>query len=120
MMATENIVQPAIPRFDGLYDLEHANGELLKVQGVWQVVESGVAEPAARVTLLETQKRELEALKLKDLKAKNYLFQAIDRAILETILSKIYLQADLGLHEEELSREPEGKAGAASRTSDRI
>jgi hypothetical protein len=27
-------------------------------------------------------------LKLKDLKAKNYLFQAIDRSILETILSK--------------------------------
>ncbi|XP_071933594.1 uncharacterized protein [Coffea arabica] len=31
---------------------------------------------------------ELEALKLKDLKTKNYLFQAIDRVILETILSK--------------------------------
>lgn len=34
------------------------------------------------------QKTELEGLKLKDLKAKNYLFQAIDRSILETILCK--------------------------------
>jgi len=31
---------------------------------------------------------ELEALKLKDLKAKNYIFQAIYRSILETILCK--------------------------------
>jgi phosphoenolpyruvate synthase/pyruvate phosphate dikinase len=31
---------------------------------------------------------ELSGLKLKDLKAKTYLFQAIDRSILETILSK--------------------------------
>lgn len=34
------------------------------------------------------KKTEREALKLKDLKAKNYLFQAIDRATLETILCK--------------------------------
>ena len=36
--------------------------------------------------LIDAQKTELEGLKLKDLKAKNYLFQAIDRSILETIL----------------------------------
>ena len=67
--------------------MEHANGELLEVQGeYWQVVESGVAKPAIKAT--EMQKMELEVLKLKDFKAKNYLFQAIDRAILETILSK--------------------------------
>ena len=34
------------------------------------------------------QKAKLEASKLKDLKANNYLFQAIDRETLETILSK--------------------------------
>jgi hypothetical protein len=34
------------------------------------------------------QQTELEGLKLKDLKAKNYLFQAIDHSILETILCK--------------------------------
>ena len=34
------------------------------------------------------KKIELEAKRLKDLKVKNYLFQAIDRPILETIPSK--------------------------------
>ncbi|GKV11790.1 hypothetical protein SLEP1_g23011 [Rubroshorea leprosula] len=58
-MASETFVQLAIPRFD---------------------------EPTA--VMLEAQKAELEALKLKDLKAKNYLFQVIDRTILETILCK--------------------------------
>ncbi|XP_059639961.1 uncharacterized protein LOC132282333 [Cornus florida] len=37
---------------------------------------------------METQKAELEALKLKDLKEKNYLFQAIDRSTLEIIICK--------------------------------
>ncbi|RVW75205.1 hypothetical protein CK203_061756 [Vitis vinifera] len=55
-MASESFVQPAIPCFDGHY--HHWNA----------------------------QKTELEGLKLKDLKAMNYLFQAIDRSILETIL----------------------------------
>ncbi|GKV36625.1 hypothetical protein SLEP1_g44733 [Rubroshorea leprosula] len=58
----------------------------LRSKEYWDVVESGVAEPTARMS--EAQKAELEALKLKDLKAKNYLFQAIDRTILETILCK--------------------------------
>ncbi|CAL5346122.1 unnamed protein product [Camellia sinensis] len=52
------------------------------------VVVSGVAEPAAGVVLIDGQKTELEGLRLKDLKAKNYLFQAIDCSLLETILCK--------------------------------
>ncbi|CAL8125961.1 unnamed protein product [Prunus armeniaca] len=36
----------------------------------------------------ETQRKTLEEQRLKDLKTKNYLFQAIDRVILETILKK--------------------------------
>ncbi|KAF1891285.1 hypothetical protein Lal_00001428 [Lupinus albus] len=54
----------------------------------WTVVVSRVAELAAGDMLTYAQKPELEGLKLKDLKAKNYLFQAIDRSILETILCK--------------------------------
>ncbi|KAG6480327.1 hypothetical protein ZIOFF_063827 [Zingiber officinale] len=46
----------------------------------WTVVISGVAESIEGVALTDAQ--------LKDLKAKNYLFQAIDRSILETILCK--------------------------------
>lgn len=38
--------------------------------------------------LTDAQKTEQERLKLKDLMAKNYLFQAIDRSIMETILKK--------------------------------
>lgn len=53
-----------------------------------QVIVSGVAKLAAGTVLTDAQKRELEVLKLKDLNAKNYLFQAIDRSILETILCK--------------------------------
>ncbi|KAA0052834.1 Retrovirus-related Pol polyprotein from transposon TNT 1-94 [Cucumis melo var. makuwa] len=60
----------------------------LRSKEYWQVVESGVAEPAPGAILSDTQKLELEAFKLKDLTAKNYLFQAIDRATLETILCK--------------------------------
>ena len=52
------------------------------------VVVSGVAKPTEGVVLTDVQKTELEGLKLNDLKAKIYLFQAIDRSILETILCK--------------------------------
>ena len=54
----------------------------------WTVVVSRVAEPTEGVVLTDVQKTELEVLKLKDLKAKNYLFQDIDQSILETILCK--------------------------------
>lgn len=60
----------------------------LRSKEYWPIVEAGIEEPAVTVVLTETQKTELEGRRLKDLKAKNYLFQAIDRPILETILSK--------------------------------
>ncbi|KAK2986840.1 hypothetical protein RJ640_011065 [Escallonia rubra] len=60
----------------------------LRSKEYWQVVESGVREPANDAIMTDAQKSELEGRKLKELKAKNYLFQAIDRSILETILSK--------------------------------
>ncbi|KAK0603178.1 hypothetical protein LWI29_002198 [Acer saccharum] len=89
VMASENYMQPSIPRFDGHCDHWSMLMEnFLRSKEYWQIIEVGVAEPAENVVLTATQKTELEALKLKDLKAKNYLFQAIDRSILETILSK--------------------------------
>ncbi|KAA8540036.1 hypothetical protein F0562_026728 [Nyssa sinensis] len=61
----------------------------LRSKEYWSLIETGYEEPAIGAPLLsEGQQKELEALKLKDLKAKNYLFQAIDRTILETILEK--------------------------------
>lgn len=51
-------------------------------------MQTGFTEPAAGSTLQEAQLKRLEEMRLKDLKVKNYLFQAIDRTILETILQK--------------------------------
>ncbi|XP_031279933.1 uncharacterized protein LOC116138363 [Pistacia vera] len=88
-MASENFVQLAIPRFDGHYDHWSMLMEnFLRSKEYWQIVENGVAEPAAGTVLTDQQKIELDGQRLKDLKAKNYLFQAIDRSILETILCK--------------------------------
>lgn len=51
-------------------------------------MENGITQYAEGTALNETQLKAFEDQKLKDLKTKNYLFQAIDRAILETILAK--------------------------------
>ncbi|KAH0737668.1 hypothetical protein KY290_036373 [Solanum tuberosum] len=60
----------------------------LRSKEYWPIVEDGINTPAEGKTLTNAQKAELEEKNLKDLKAKNYLFQAIDRPILETILCK--------------------------------
>ncbi|KAH7548343.1 hypothetical protein JRO89_XS14G0105200 [Xanthoceras sorbifolium] len=92
VMATENnsnFVQPSILRFSGHYDHWSMLMEnFLRSKEYWQVIESSVTEPAEGTILTDAQRKELDELKLKDLKAKNYLFQAIDRSILETILQK--------------------------------
>ncbi|KAH0727904.1 hypothetical protein KY289_003955 [Solanum tuberosum] len=78
MASESNFVQAAIPRFDGHYD--H-----------WKyrpIVEDGIIAPTKGKALTNAQKTEFEGRKLKDLKAKNYLFQAIEHPILETILCK--------------------------------
>ncbi|KAL0287793.1 UNVERIFIED_CONTAM: Retrovirus-related Pol polyprotein from transposon TNT 1-94 [Sesamum angustifolium] len=86
-MASENFVQPAIPCFDGHYDHWGMLTEnFLRSKEYWQVVSDGIPELTAAMT--DAQKTDIEGMKLKDLKAKNYLFQAIDRSILETILCK--------------------------------
>ncbi|RVW74621.1 hypothetical protein CK203_050879 [Vitis vinifera] len=51
-------------------------------------IREGFQEPTEGVVLTDAQKTKLEGLKLKDLKAKNYLFRDIDHSILETILCK--------------------------------
>lgn len=89
-MATEgSFVQPSIPCFDGHYDHWAMLMEnFLRSKEYWSLVETGYDEPEKGVEQLEEQRKRLEELKLKDLKVKNYLFQAIDRTILETILVK--------------------------------
>nr|XP_028948055.1 uncharacterized protein LOC103454709 [Malus domestica] len=89
-MTFENsFVQPVIPRFDGHYDHWSMLMEnFLRSNEYWNLVETGITAAAAGAESSDLQKNALEEQKLKDLKAKNYLFQAIDRSILETILKK--------------------------------
>jgi len=85
-MATDKYVQAAIPQFDGHYDhwaMRMKN--LLRSKEYRDLIETGVSSVAEDgAVLTEAQKQ----LQIKDLKVKNYLFQSIDRTIMETILDK--------------------------------
>ena len=59
---------------------------LLRSQGYWSQVEIGYEEPKAGASSSDADRKKLEELRATDLKVKNYLFQAIDRTILEQIL----------------------------------
>ncbi|KAM3219164.1 hypothetical protein P3L10_023695 [Capsicum annuum] len=88
-MTTEYFVPAAIPRFDGHYNHWSMLMEnFLRSKEYWPVVSIGVQELAADTALSEAQKAELDSLRLKDLKVKNYLFQVIDSSILKIILCK--------------------------------
>ncbi|KAM0999895.1 hypothetical protein ACFX13_006702 [Malus domestica] len=60
----------------------------LRSKEYWSLVETGIPATAEGVDPTDAQNKTIEDLKLKDLKTKNYLFQAIDRSILEMILKK--------------------------------
>jgi len=51
-------------------------------------VENGDSIAAEGVEITKAQRQSIADQKLKDLKVKNYLFQAIDRTIMETILNR--------------------------------
>lgn len=61
---------------------------LLKSKEYWNVVESGYQQPDKLETLTAKQRKVLEESNQKDLKAKNYLFQSLDKMILKTITQK--------------------------------
>ncbi|KAM1803915.1 hypothetical protein ACFX12_029839 [Malus domestica] len=89
MAGESSFVQPAIPKFDGHYDhLSMLMENFLRSKKYWGLVETGIPAVAKRVDLTKVQKKTIEDQRLKDLKTKNNLFQAIDRSILETILKK--------------------------------
>jgi hypothetical protein len=52
--------------------------KFLRSKEYWTVVVSEVVELAEGIVKTDAQNAEFEGLKLKDLKAKNYFFQAID------------------------------------------
>ena len=55
---------------------------------IYNLVESGIPAVAVGVEPTEGQQKAIEEARLKDMKMKNYLFQSIDRMIMETILNK--------------------------------
>ncbi|KAL5760919.1 hypothetical protein ACOSQ2_019757 [Xanthoceras sorbifolium] len=88
-IAIDKYVQPVIPQFDGYYDHWAMRMEnLLRSKEYCHLIETRIPTVEDGAVQTEAQKKAMEALRLKDLKVKNYLFQAIDRTIMETILDK--------------------------------
>jgi len=89
MAEAHNFSTPCIPKFDGDYDHWSLLMEkLLRSKEYWSVVESGFTEPKENEPIGTVQQKTLDDVRLKNLKAKNYLFQAIDKSILKTITHK--------------------------------
>ncbi|XP_019455031.1 PREDICTED: uncharacterized protein LOC109356149 [Lupinus angustifolius] len=89
MAESSNFAQPSIPKFDGDYDHWSLIMEnLLRSKEYWSVVVDGFTEPAPDAILSTAQKKTYDEARLKDLKAKNYLFSSIDKTILKTITQK--------------------------------
>ncbi|CAL1371533.1 unnamed protein product [Linum trigynum] len=81
--------QVGLPKFDGDYDHWSLLMEnLLRCKEYWGVVSDGIQEPAIGAQLSAVESKCLDDLRLKDLKAKNYLFSSIDKSILKTITNK--------------------------------
>ena len=51
-------------------------------------MENGIPKSAEGTPLTEVQRKNIDDQKLRDLKAKNYLFQALDHSFLDSILNK--------------------------------
>ncbi|XP_076940341.1 uncharacterized protein LOC143609477 [Bidens hawaiensis] len=90
-MAVENsnFQVPSVPKFDG--DFEHWSllmKTLLKSKEYWVVIEPGYEEPREGAQLTAAQQTNLEAMRLKDLKAQNYMFQSIDKQTPKTMTHK--------------------------------
>lgn len=85
---SSSFMQPAIPKFDGHYDHWAMLMEnFLRSKEYWGLVENGILVVPNGVQPTEAQHKLIEEQKLKDLKVKNYLFQTIERDVLETILN---------------------------------
>ncbi|XP_074326486.1 uncharacterized protein LOC141664432 [Apium graveolens] len=92
---SDTFVQPVIPKFDGFY--EHwakLMENFLRSKEFWSLVEDGIDEmpegTKSSEKLSDDQLKKMKLIeeqRLKDRKAKNYLYQAIDREIMDTILN---------------------------------
>lgn len=88
-MANEGQNLLSIPRFDGDYDHWSLLMEnLLRSKEYWTVIDPGYTEPPTTEVLTAEQRGTLEEMRKKNLKAKNYLLQSIDKTTLKTIPQK--------------------------------
>ncbi|CAM8892939.1 unnamed protein product [Rhodiola kirilowii] len=107
-MAVEgSFVAVSIPKFDGYYDHWSIMMEtFLRSKELWSLIENGVPttlkdvqQPVTFATVAvekgqqsdaqcKAHEQQIEEMKLKDLKVNFFLFQAIDRTIIDTILDK--------------------------------
>jgi hypothetical protein len=90
-MATDSgsFTTPCVPKFNGDYDHWSLIMEnLLRFKEYWSVIQSGFEEPKGNEVIDAAQQKAIDDARLKDLKAKNYLFQSIDKSILKTITQK--------------------------------
>ncbi|KAK2452730.1 hypothetical protein QL285_000498 [Trifolium repens] len=87
-MADNNEFQRAsVPKFDGHYDhWSMLMRNLIESKELWGLVEDGVTTAPENAT--PEQLALAAASRTKDMKVKNYLFQSIERPILETILDR--------------------------------
>lgn len=84
-----NFTTPAVPKFEGDYDHWSMIMEnLLRSKEYWGVIDPGYETLSRLEAPTPAQQKALDEAKLKDLKAKNYLFQSIDKTILKTMTRK--------------------------------
>eukprot|EP00257_Ricinus_communis_P022888 XP_015582741.1 uncharacterized protein LOC107262292 [Ricinus communis] len=86
--ANTKFVQLAIPKFDGYY--EHwakLMENFLRAKEYWNLIEVGIEAVPEGIEGDGEKMRAMEEQLLKDKKIKNYLYQAIDREIMEIILN---------------------------------
>ncbi|KAG7561531.1 Zinc finger CCHC-type superfamily [Arabidopsis thaliana x Arabidopsis arenosa] len=85
--SAKGFVVPAIPRFDGHYDhWARLMENFIRSKEYWDLIENGISRIEGAVPT-EAQQKVIDEQKLKDLKLKNFLYQSIDREILDTILN---------------------------------
>lgn len=84
-----NFTASCVPKFDGDYDHWSLVMEnLMRSKEYWCVIQDGYQAPDKNEVVTAARQKEVDEAELKDLKAKNYLFQAIDKSILKTITQK--------------------------------
>ncbi|XP_074326990.1 uncharacterized protein LOC141664933 [Apium graveolens] len=89
MADTGTFNAPAVPKFDGDYDHWSLVMEnLLHSKEYWGIIDPGFDDLKSIEKPNPTQKAALDEATLKDLKAKNYLFQSINKTTLKTITQK--------------------------------